>query len=301
MKRAVITGATGSIGTALIDELIAGGVEVLVLCREGSSRNDNIPVSSLVTRAYCDLDGLKNFVNPTDKPYDVFFHFAWAGTTGASRNDMPLQNKNVEYALDAVCLAKRMGCHTFIGAGSQAEYGRVNCALTADTPAFPENGYGMAKLCAGQMTRVLAHSLGLRHIWVRILSVFGAQTSTDLISYLISSFEKNVPVCCTKGEQMWDYLYNKDAASAFCAIAERGIDGKIYPLGSGSGRRLKEYIEAIRRIVNPDAVIDYGARPYGEKEVMYLLADVLELERDTGWKCSYSFEKGIMEMISLAR
>ena len=39
---------------------------------------------------------------------------------------MYIQNKNVEYTLDAVYLAKRFGCDTFIGAGSQAEYGIVN-------------------------------------------------------------------------------------------------------------------------------------------------------------------------------
>ena len=80
---------------------------------------------------------------------------------------MHLQNKNVEYALDAVEAAKRFGCHTFIGAGSQAEYGRVEGLLKPDTPTFPEMGYGIAKLCAGHMTRKHAYQLGMNHIWVR--------------------------------------------------------------------------------------------------------------------------------------
>ena len=65
---------------------------------------------------------------------------------------MELQNNNVKYALQAVKAAKELGCTRFVGAGSQAEYGRVEGTLTPDTPAFPENGYGIAKLCAGQMT-----------------------------------------------------------------------------------------------------------------------------------------------------
>ena len=55
MKRAVISGATGAIGTALVNELIKQNIEVLVICREGSERNENIPQSELVTRKYCDL------------------------------------------------------------------------------------------------------------------------------------------------------------------------------------------------------------------------------------------------------
>ena len=173
MKRAILTGATGAIGTALINELIKNNIEVLVFVREGSSRNSKIPVSPLVTVKYCSLEKLADIQNDTRKEYDVFYHFAWGATTGAGRNDMYLQNLNVKYALDAVGAAKRFGCTAFIGAGSQAEYGRSETDLSPETPAFPETGYGMAKLCAGEMTRMYAHQLGLRHIWVRILSVYG--------------------------------------------------------------------------------------------------------------------------------
>ena len=125
MKRAIITGATGAVGTALVKELVSNEMKVLVFCREGSEQNVQIPEHELVTRKYCALNELAAVQNDTGKSYDVFCHFAWEGTTGAARNDMYLQNQNVHYALDAVAAAKRFGCHTFIGAGSQAEYGRV--------------------------------------------------------------------------------------------------------------------------------------------------------------------------------
>lgn len=84
---------------------------------------------------------------------DAFFHLAWAHTIGAGRNDMPAQIENIRYTIDAVRTAAAMGCRVFVGTGSQAEYGRVDGVLRADTPTNPENGYGMAKLCAGQMSR----------------------------------------------------------------------------------------------------------------------------------------------------
>ena len=108
-----------------------------------------------------------------EMPYDVFYHFAWGGTTGDGRNDCEIQEKNIRYALDAAALAKRFGCSAFVGAGSQAEYGRVEGNLNSQTPAFPENGYGMAKLCAGQMTRLYCRQAGMRHVWTRILSIYG--------------------------------------------------------------------------------------------------------------------------------
>lgn len=140
MKRAVITGATGAVGTALVKELASNGIEVLVLCRKGSKRNGQIPEYELVTKKYCALNELAAVQNDTGKNYDIFYHFAWEGTTGAARNDMYLQNQNVRYALDAVAAAKRFGCHTFIGAGSQAEYGRVEGLLKPDTPHISRDG-----------------------------------------------------------------------------------------------------------------------------------------------------------------
>lgn len=49
---------------------------------------------------------MKSFV-PEENDYDVFYHLAWAGTTGTARDDADLQLKNIEYTLDAVELAKK--------------------------------------------------------------------------------------------------------------------------------------------------------------------------------------------------
>lgn len=109
MKRVIITGATGVIGLALLQELIENKIEVLVICREDSTRNNRIPKHPLVKTKYCDLKDLAELKNDTDFSYDVFYHFAWEGTTGAARNDMYLQERNIRCSLDAVCAAKRFG------------------------------------------------------------------------------------------------------------------------------------------------------------------------------------------------
>lgn len=300
MKRAIITGATGAVGMALIQELISNNIEVLVFCRKGSKRNEQIPKNPLVTVRYCSLDQLVSVENDSNKKYDVFYHFAWEGTTGASRNDMYLQNRNVRYALDAVNAAHRFECHTFIGAGSQAEYGRVEGMLKPDTPAFPEMGYGMAKLCAGQMTRAAAHQLGMKHIWTRILSVYGPYDGEQsmVMSIINKLLNREVPKC-TKGEQVWDYLYSGDAARAYYLLGEKGNDGKVYVLGSGQARPLREYICEIRDSINKDAQIDFGAIPYGEKQVMYLCADIKELSNDCEFMPNINFSLGIRKIVDL--
>lgn len=298
--RVVITGPSGAIGIALVQEFIEHQIDVLAICRKGSKRINRIPKSSFVHILELDLQDYQSFQpEVNDQKYDVFYHFAWGGTTGSERNNMELQHDNVGYSLDAVYLAKKFGCHTFIGAGSQAEYGRVEGKLSASTPAFPENGYGIAKLCAGQMTRILCEQLGIKHIWTRILSVYGPYDgeNTMIISTIRKLLAKERPML-TKGEQKWDYLYSKDAAKAMRLLAEKGKEGKTYCIGGGSARPLSEYIEIMRDAIDPTAQLAFGAIPYADKQVMYLCADIDELKQDTGFEPKVSFEKGIRETIA---
>ena len=308
--RVVITGPTGAIGMALIQKWIQNRIHVAALCHEGSKRNGNIrslPGSGeYVQLVETDLHKLLETEREIGGKADVFYHLAWMGTTGAARNDMYLQNQNVKSTLDAAELAARLGCHTFIGIGSQAEYGRVEGKLRADTPPFPENGYGMAKLCAGQMSRGLCEKLGIKHIWVRVLSVYGPyDNENSMITGTVRRLLKGEHAGFTRGEQLWDYLYSEDAAEALYALAEKGTGGKIYVLGSGKAKPLKEYIkeieEAVREEGNRSGTIGLGEVPYADKQVMHLEADPEELTRDTGFQPRIPFKDGIRETVRRAR
>lgn len=300
MKKAILTGATGAIGMALINELISKNVEMLVICRKDSDRNDRIPKHELIKIVYASLDEYDSIVNVEDESYDVFYHFAWSGTTGESRNDMYLQNENVKHALDAVKLAARFHCKLFVAAGSQAEYGLCDGILKTDTPVNPVMGYGIAKLCAGQMTKILCEQLGLKHSWVRVLSVYGPyDTEKSMVSSCIMSLLANERPQFTKAEQKWDYIYSKDAADAFFLIGEKMADG-VYVLGSGEVRPLREYIECIRDSIDTTLVLGIGEVPYGAKQIMHLQADISKL-KDIGFEPKISFEEGIIETINWSK
>lgn len=291
MHTAVITGPTGAIGTALCEKLLKEGVRVLAVCRRNSDRADRIPEG--IEKIFCDLGEISRLPDLADHA-DVFYHFAWADTAGAGRNDMYSQTANIRYTLDAVKAAKAMGCECFIGAGSQAEYGRHNELLTPDTPCFPENGYGMAKLCAGQMSRKMCADMGIRHIWPRILSVYGPYDGEkSMISFVISSLFAGKEPELTAGTQLWDYLFSYDAADALYLMWKNGRDGAVYPLGSGKVRPLREYIEMLRDCIDPSLPLGFGKIPFGQTQVMFLGADISALKNDLGFEPSYDFSDGI--------
>ena len=296
VHKIIVTGATGCVGSAIVRRALAQGKEVTCIVHEGSKRLANLPQDSRVKIVECNLSNYSSL--QISGEYDAFIHMSWEKTFGASRDDAEVQMRNIQYTLDACHLARRCGCKVFVGAGSQAEYGVQTVDLTPDLHVNPESGYGIAKYAAGKLSAMLCKSLGIRQNWVRILSVYGPNDGENtLISYVIREMKAGRSPELTKCEQMWDYLYADDAADAILAIVENGMDGKVYPLGSGKGRKLSEYIDDIRNIVNPTISVNYGAKDYYPHQPMHLVADLQQLTADTGWKPQRNFVDGVREML----
>lgn len=297
IKSIIVTGATGAVGSAVVRRALAKGLRVTCIVHQGSKRLGNLPQDVNLKIVECNLSDYKDL--HLEGQYDAFIHLSWEKTFGASRDDAEVQTRNIQYTLDAVHLAHRCGCTVFVGAGSQAEYGVQSVDLTTDLSVRPESGYGIAKYAAGKLSAMLCKSLGMRQCWVRILSVYGPNDGENsLISYLIREFKAGNSPQLTKCEQMWDYLYADDAGEAILAVAEKGVDGKAYPLGSGNGRRLSDYVNEIREVINPDVEVQFGAKEYYPHQPMHLVADISELTEDTNWVPKAVFGQSIKNLIS---
>lgn len=299
IRRAVVTGATSLIGSALVYCLIKAGITVYGVVRPSSKRMAMLENSPLLHLVPCDLYQIETLSKSISMPCDAFFHLAWLGTeTRERRADILLQNENVHYSLLAVKAAQNLSCKVFIGAGSQAEYGKSDTPLRSDTPANPISAYGMAKLCAGQMTRLACKEAGMRHVWSRILSVYGySGKNTTLIDSIIEQLLKGKRPSLTDGKQIWDFLYVSDAADALFCMAKKGRNGAIYVLGSGEALTLRTYIEQLRDVVAPGARLGFGEIPYYSDQAMCLSADLHELTHDTGWSPTISFPEGIRHLV----
>lgn len=300
---AVVTGPTGAIGMALCQKLVSQNIKVFAVVNPSSARKKQLSGIEGIGVVDCDASdivSLQSFIN--SRRIDAFFHLSWKRATGSGRNDMYAQIENIANTVNACRVAKALGCSVFIGAGSQAEYGRTNEVLAPSTPCFPENGYGMAKLCAGQMSRVECEKLGVDHIWTRILSVYGPYDGRcAMLPQLIQSLLVGNRLPLTSGEQLWDYLYSGDAAEALLRLALFGHSGAVYVLGSGHARPIREYVEETRDAIDRLLPLGFGEVPYGPQQVMHLEADISALVTDTGFSPAVSFEEGIEDTIAYER
>jgi len=80
-------------------------------------------------------------------------------------------------------------------------------------------------------------------------------------------------------------------------LGEKGISGKIYCIGGGTVSPLSKYIETIKDNIDKNAELGLGDVPYGEKQVMYLCADITDLQEDVGFSPQFTFEEGIRKTI----
>ena len=296
MKKAVVTGPTGAIGIALTNELSDHGYKVFAVARPGSKRLERIPPEA--ETIICSPDEYLSLPGKIGETADLFFHLAWAGAAGVGRNDVELQYENIGFSLAAVKAAHLLGCKRFIGAGSQAEYGMADTKLSPSTPVHPETAYGVAKLCAGQLTAQLCGQLGIEHDWVRILSVYGPfDGENTMILSVIHRLLRGESPDLTPGEQLWDYLFSEDAAIALRLVAEKGRNNAVYCLGSGTEKPIREYVLEIREALGSEIPLNFGAVPYSDGQIMRLCADISDLRRDTGFAPKFDFSDGIKKTI----
>ena len=283
MSKCIVTGATGFIGRALCEELLAQGDEVYALIRPQSAKRqilDSLAVNERLHIVEAPLEALADSLAGVGISADVFFHLAWHGSAGAAREDFSMQARNISYMEQALLGAKVCGCSKFVGAGSQAEYGVVQeRAYEGQTLARPFMMYGAAKHAAYQMGRLLARQLGIAFVWPRIYSVYGVgENPGTLVNYVLDSLaEKQVPEL-SPCENMWNFLYITDCAKILAALGKVQAAEGIYHVASDDTRPLKDFVSEIRDRVAPGAELGFGMREASPERTFWLEPDTTKLK-----------------------
>ena len=105
----------------------------------------------------------------------------------------------------------------------------------------------------------------------------------------------------TKLEQKWDYIYIDDLIRTLILVAQQGKENKVYVTGSGSSRRMSEYVEIIKNMIDPQAEMGIGDLPYKTNQIDHAITDICTLKEDTGYEPQISFEEGIRRTIDYYR
>lgn len=292
MKKVIVTGANGFVGSALVKELVKNDVEVLAMDIPGC--NGNLPVCDKVKflpLALDNISGLKDLID--DRDFDCFYHFAWAGSAGTARADTKLQLQNAQWTIDCLRAAKEVGCKKFVAAGSIMEHETMAAAFASDNKPGLGYIYGSGKLVAHTMAMSVAADIGIDLVWAEITNAYGVgELSPRMVNTTIRKVIKGEEPQFTAGTQNYDFVYIDDVAKAFYLIGKNGKPFNEYLIGSSNAKPLKEFLLEMKAAIAPDLNFIFGDIPFTGINLPLEKYDCSKTEKDTGFKAQISFGEG---------
>ena len=302
MKKVIITGANGFLGTMLCKELSDLGVQIIAIVKNEESDYSDIKELSGVRILFSEMSGYKDLPDLIrDQDVDVFYHLAWQGTSGELRGNEDVQIKNIAYTCDAVKACAAIGCKRFVFASSIMEYEIEALMGTEHTPGI-NTLYSSAKAAANHMARTLAGNKNIDYIRAVISNIYGpGEKSARLISSSLQKMLRGEHCSFSAGEQMYDFIYITDAAKAFVAVGEKGKTNRTYYIGSPEPRPLKEFLREMSNCVDPSIVPGLGEVPFGGGALHYDEFDLDSVYKDTGFTPAIGFKQGISNTINWLR
>jgi nucleoside-diphosphate-sugar epimerase len=308
MKSAIVTGATGFIGSALVRELIKKNIRVLALGRKEWVNVDRkrLQLSPLLKYIKLDMSEISDLDSYLiDNNWEVcddcvFINFAWGGASKLSDLDIEAQMKNVIWSANALKIASKIKCSKFIHVGTMEE-AFTSRYLSLDYNINSEYNrhviYSVAKLVSRNVLKMMSYDLSIKLIIATNSHVMGPNDDKD--SFLQVTLEKLVKgedLVFSTGEQIFDVISVTDCARAYCSIAEFGKENSEYWIGSGNPRKLREYVEIMYRLYPSTKPMQFGMMPYNDISLQKSDFDIQNLVDDTGFTHSQTYEETVHEL-----
>lgn len=291
MKKVIITGANGFIGSTLLKRLLDSGVYIVAI--DVVFSKERVPDSPLVTKIESSLTDEKTMLKAIPiQDYDAFYHFAWRGVNGLDKANPIIQTENIRITLLCAQIAKQLNCKRFLCAGTIAE--RATESLSNLNTTSGGMMYGVAKHCTHLMLETYCKNIGLEFVWMQFSNIYGPANKTgNLVSYTIGELEKGNEASFGPALQPYDFILVDDLIDAVLRLGEMETKRNCYFIGSGNPRLLKDYLLEIGQLCGKEELIKIGVRPDDGIKYSLDMFDVTPLKEDIGEYITKNFTEGI--------
>jgi len=281
MKKALVTGGAGFIGSNLVDKLIDNGIEVIIVDDLSTGNKDNInPKATFYEISLLDLD--ENSFKGKD--IDVVFHLAALARVQPSIEDPISFNKiNVEGTLKLLFACYKAGVKRVVYSASSSCYGNATTFPTTEIHSTnPLSPYGLQKYIGEQYCKMFSEVYGLDTVALRYFNVYGERMNLEgayclVMGIFAKQMLENKSLSITNdGNQRRDFTYVQDVVDAniLAATHKEKLNGEAFNIGKGKNYSINEVADMLG-----------GDKIYGETrlEPFETLADNTKAKKILGW------------------
>ena len=308
MKKVLVTGGAGFIGSNFINYILSG--------------RDDFSVVNLDCLTYAgnleNLTGIENSKNYVFMKGDITnrelvhylfqkFEFDYVINFAAeSHVDRSILGSEIFFRTNVIGtnilleVSKNFGIKKFLQVSTDEVYGSLGPEgkFTEETPLSPNSPYSSSKASADLMALAFHHTYGLPVVITRCSNNYGPyQFPEKLIPLMIINAlnNKKLPVY-GDGQNIRDWIYVLDHNKAVESVLENGVPGEIYNVGAGTEMKNIDIVRLIlKELGKPEGLIEYVKDRPGHDRRYAVNAE--KIKRDIGWQPEYNFETAIKNTI----
>ena len=298
VKRCIVTGGAGFIGSHLVDRLLGDGHVVSVVDNFSSGHRGNLqhhqgdPNLKVI-----EVDIASSPLLPAFEGVDWVFHLAaLADIVPSVENPTAYHEANVAGTFRVLEAARHAGVQRFVYAASSSCYGVPDhCPTPEESPARPQYPYALTKWVGEQYVLHWAQLYDLPTVSLRFFNVYGPRSRTSgtygavLGVFLAQKLAGEPFTVVGDGTQTRDFTYVTDVTDACVRAAASDVRGESMNVGSGDPQSVNRLVE----LLGGD-VVHIPKRP-GEPDCTQ--ADTRKIEALLGWKVRVPFDEGVHIML----
>lgn len=297
MKKAIVTGGAGFIGSHLVDKLIQEGYEVAIIDDMSGGKSENINKKAKFYK--CDVRNFRRVdqIISRFKPEVIYHLAANAAENKAQFSPVDITSRNFDGSINVLTASIRTGVKRFIFTSSIAVYGSLQTPFKESDKPEPEDLYGVTKLAFEKCLKILSEVHGFEYVITRPHNVYGPrQNMTDpyrnVVTIFMNAILKNSPYYIYgKGDQRRCFSYIDDVVDALVRCNSSKFRGMMFNVGSDKDYTVNELSDLILKVSNSKLQPVYlKERP---REVKVAISDHKLSKKYLGYKDRTTLEDGL--------
>lgn len=306
--RVMITGGVGLIGSTIADQLLAQGVEhIVVLDNLVRGRKENLASAMESGRVTLEVGDIRDadLVRKTMDGCDIVFHQAAIRITQCAEEPRLAHDVLATGTFNVAEAAAELGVSKLVAASSASIYGLAELFPTEEDhhPFGNRTLYGAAKVYNEGLLRSFHDTHGLDYVALRYFNVYGPRMDIHgvytevLVRWMDRIASGTPPLILGDGTTSMDFVYIDDIARANLAAATSAATDAAYNVASGTETSLNELATSLLRVMGrPDLEPEYGPER-SVNAVPRRLADTSRSAADLGFRTEVDLEEGLRRLV----